>query len=191
ARKIAHIHSQNPHWKIAVTFNSRSLKEQLKNLVSAFADDNGIDWDNVDIIHAWGGARTEGLYYNACVAHNIPYYDYNGARRLAEFNETPFQAACKNFLDNKKEDKKLYDFILIDEAQDFSIEFLRICYSLLGEKKRLVYAYDELQNLGDSSMPSPEQIWGVDEHGKPIVSFTSEEQDITLDICYRNPGPIL
>ncbi|ECV3883857.1 hypothetical protein A3010_23095, partial [Salmonella enterica subsp. enterica serovar Bredeney] len=77
------------------------------------------------------------------------------------------------------------------EAQDFSIEFLRICYSLLGEKKRLVYAYDELQNLGDSSMPSPEQIWGVDEHGKPIVSFTSEEQDITLDICYRNPGPIL
>ena len=191
ARKIAHIHSQNPHWKIAVTFNSRSLKEQLKHLVSAFADDNGIDWDNVDIIHAWGGSKTEGLYYNACVAHNIPYYDYNGARRLAEFNETPFQAACKNFLDNKKEDKKLYDFILIDEAQDFSIEFLRICYSLLGEKKRLVYAYDELQNLGDSSMPSPEQIWGVDEHGKPIVSFTSEEQDITLDICYRNPGPIL
>ncbi len=59
------------------------------------------------------------------------------------------------------------------------------------EKKRLVYAYDELQNLGDSSMPSPEQIWEVDEHGKPIVSFTSEEQDITLDICYRNPGPIL
>ena len=40
-------------------------------------------------------------------------------------------------------------------------------------------------------MPSPEQIWGLDENGKPIVSFNSEDQDITLDICYRNPGPIL
>ncbi|MDU1653361.1 MAG: ATP-binding domain-containing protein [Leclercia adecarboxylata] len=191
ARKIAHIHSQNPHWKIAVTFNSRSLKEQLKNLITAFADDNGIDWDNVDIIHAWGGVKTEGLYYNACIAHNIPYYDFSAAKSLAEPNETPFQAACKSFLDKKQGDKKLYDFILIDEAQDFSVEFLRICYSLLGEEKRLVYAYDELQNLGDSSMPSPEQIWGLDENGKPIVSFNSEDQDITLDICYRNPGPIL
>ncbi len=191
ARKIAHIHSQNPHWKIAVTFNSRSLKEQLKNLITAFADDNGIDWDNVDIIHAWGGVKTEGLYYNACIAHNIPYYDFSAARSLVEQSETPFQAACKSFLDKKQGDKKLYDFILIDEAQDFSVEFLRICYSLLGEEKRLVYAYDELQNLGDSSMPSPEQIWGLDENGKPIVSFNSEDQDITLDICYRNPGPIL
>ncbi|WP_423731932.1 DEAD/DEAH box helicase [Hafnia paralvei] len=191
ARKIAHIHSQNPHWKIAVTFNSRSLKEQLKNLITAFADDNGIDWDNVDIIHAWGGVKTEGLYYNACIAHNVPYFDFTGAKNLAEAGETPFQAACKNFLDKKQGDKKLYDFILIDEAQDFSVEFLRICYSLLGEEKRLVYAYDELQNLGDSSMPSPEQIWGLDETGKPIVSFNSEDQDITLDICYRNPGPIL
>lgn len=33
ARKVAHIHSQHPEWKIAVTFNSRSLKEQLKRVM--------------------------------------------------------------------------------------------------------------------------------------------------------------
>ncbi|MEN4931242.1 ATP-binding domain-containing protein [Erwinia billingiae] len=191
ARKVAHIHSQNPHWKIAVTFNSRSLKEQLKNLITAFADEDGINWDNIDIIHAWGGTKTSGVYYKACLLHNIPYYDFSSAQSLVEQEETPFQAACKSFLDAKKKDLPLYDFILVDEAQDFSVEFLRICYSLLKDEKRLVYAYDELQNLGDQSMPSPEQIWGKKEDGTPLVSFTSEEQDITLDICYRNPGPIL
>lgn len=191
ARKVAHIHSQHPEWKIAVTFNSRSLKEQLKNLIISFSGEDGVNWDNVDIIHAWGGTKIKGVYYNACLLHNISYFDFSTAQSIIEEGETPFQAACKNFLEAKKEDIPLYDFILIDEAQDFSVEFLRICYSLLKEEKRLVYAYDELQNLGDQSMPSPEQIWGKKEDGTPLVSFTSEDQDITLDICYRNPGPTL
>ncbi|SEQ09412.1 Superfamily I DNA and RNA helicases [Rosenbergiella nectarea] len=191
ARKIAHIHSQNPDWKIAVTFNSRSLKEQLKFLITAFSGEDGVDWDNVEIIHAWGGTKIHGMYYKACLLHNVPFYDFGESKSLMEEGDTPFQAVCRNFLEAKKEDIPLYDFILVDEAQDFSVEFLRICYSLLKDEKRLVYAYDELQNLGDQSMPSPEQIWGKKEDGTPVVSFTSEEQDITLDICYRNPGPIL
>ncbi|MGC1071132.1 DEAD/DEAH box helicase [Pantoea agglomerans] len=191
ARKVAHIHSQKPDWKIAVTFNSRSLKEQFRNLIEAFSDEDGIDWKKIDIIHAWGGTSTKGLYYEACLAHNIPFHDLNGSKLIRRFDEEAFQSVCRNFLENKTKDIKLYDFILVDEAQDFSSEFLQICYSLLDENKRLVYAYDELQSLSDRSMPSPEDIWGADENGKPIVTFQSKEQDVTLDICYRNPGVIL
>lgn len=191
ARKVAHIHSQKPDWKIAVTFNSRSLKEQFKNLIEAFSDEDGIDWKKIDIIHAWGGTSSKGLYYEACLAHNIKFHDLSSAKVIKKFDEEIFQAVCRDFLENKNQDVKLYDFILVDEAQDFSSEFLQICYSLLDENKRLVYAYDELQSLSDRSMPSPEDIWGVDENGQPNVTFQSKEQDVTLDICYRNPGAVL
>lgn len=191
ARKVAHIHSQKPDWKIAVTFNSRSLKEQFKNLIETFSDEDGIDWKKIDIIHAWGGTSSKGLYYEACLAHNIKFHDLSSAKAIKKFDEEIFQAVCRDFLENKNKDIKLYDFILVDEAQDFSSEFLQICYSLLDDNKRLVYAYDELQSLSDRSMPSPEDIWGMDENGQPNVTFQSKEQDVTLDICYRNPGAVL
>jgi superfamily I DNA and RNA helicase len=67
---------------------------------------------------------------------------------------------------------------------------------MLSEKKRLVYAYDELQNLNDKSLPSPEDIFGRKLDGSPIVSFTNSSptlprQDITLQKCYRNSRPVL
>jgi superfamily I DNA and RNA helicase len=195
ARKVAHIHTQNPHWKIAITFNSRSLKEQFKRLIETFYSDanNGElpDFDNIKIIHAWGSTKSEGIYYNACKAHNVEYHDLNSSKAIKKTKESNFQSVCRHFLENKSKDIFLYDLILIDEAQDFSIEFLQLCYGLLNEPKRLIYAYDELQNLGDEAMPSPDEIWGNDENGNPIVKFNDESQDIILDVCYRNPGPIL
>ena len=67
---------------------------------------------------------------------------------------------------------------------------------MLREPKRLVYAYDELQNLRLQSLPSPEEIFGVDEHGVPNVTFRPSEdgqpeQDIILEKCYRNSRPAL
>lgn len=194
ARKIAHIHAQNPDWKIAVTFNSRSLKVQFKKLIEMFYRDSSnedVDWNKINIIHAWGSAQSPGIYYNACIAHNLPYYDFEASKSLKNRDEDNFQAVCKNFLEVRQVSKSLYDLILIDEAQDFSPEFLQLCYAILPDTKRLIYAYDELQNLGDASMLSPDEIWGQSESGKPIVSFKSKSQDIILDICYRNPGPIL
>ncbi len=82
--------------------------------------------------------------------------------------------------------------ILVDEAQDLPPEFLRICYRLLDDKKMLIYAYDNLQNLSDESLPSPEIIFGKNSSGDPNVSFDqSTRNDIILEKCYRNAGPIL
>lgn len=194
ARKVAHIHSQNPNWKIAVTFNSRSLKEQFKKLITQFYEDSTgelPDWDMINIIHAWGSPSNTGMYYEACCANNVRYYDYSAAKRLTSIYGQEFEAVCDLFLQQITEVKPIYDVILIDEAQDFSSSFLKICYLMLKESKKLIYAYDELQNLGDSAMLSPDEIWGLDEYGAPIVSFDKAAQDIILDICYRNPASIL
>lgn len=197
ARKIAYLHAKNRDWKIAVTFNTRSLKNQFKKLITSFVYEQTSeipDWDKIKIIHAWGSSKTEGIYYNACVDNNVEYFDFGTAKDVVGAGKA-FQYVCSQFLNKKEDVLPAYDLILVDEAQDFSVEFLKLCYLLLDVNKRLVYAYDELQTLTESSMPSPEDIWGSDNNGKPLVSLVNEkdepEKDIILEKCYRNPGPIL
>ncbi|WP_413733066.1 MULTISPECIES: DEAD/DEAH box helicase [unclassified Shewanella] len=194
ARKVAHIHSQNPNWKIAVTFNSRSLKEQFKRLITQFYEDatgEQPDWDMVNILHAWGSPKSTGVYYEACCSNNVNYYDWSSAKRISNTYGKEFETVCELLLDQVSDFTPLYDLILIDEAQDFSNAFLKICYAILKNPKKLIYAYDELQNLGDNGMSSPDEIWGLDASGNPIVTFDKAAQDIILDVCYRNPGNIL
>jgi superfamily I DNA and RNA helicase len=198
ARKIAYLHSLNPDWNIAVTFQTRSLKDQLERLVTIFCIEQAKqepDWDKINILQAWGGTRTSGIYYQACIANNVTYFDLDDAKKSAPHMADKFDFVCSTFLKNATNIAPAYDLILVDEAQDFSPSFLNICYKLLTDEKRLVYAYDELQNLNDNSMKSPEDIWGSDENGEPVVSLRSgegeAEKDIILGTCYRNPGPVL
>ena len=61
-------------------------------------------------------------------------------------------------------------------------------------KKRLIYAYDELQNLSGESLPSPEVIFGTDESSKARFNDTNNGEarnDIILEKCYRNSRPVL
>lgn len=67
---------------------------------------------------------------------------------------------------------------------------------MLKPEKRLVYAYDELQNLNSQALPSPEKIFGENPDGSPKVHFTPNQlgkpqQDVILEKCYRNSRPIL
>jgi superfamily I DNA and RNA helicase len=107
-----------------------------------------------------------------------------------------FQGACQEALDLVKSPATVYDAILIDEAQDFPSQFLRLCRLFLRPPQRLVYAYDELQSLTSVSLPPPEELFGADTEGRPLVNFSAgavgePKQDIILERCYRNPRPIL
>src|SRR3546814_10366125 len=63
---------------------------------------------------------------------------------------------------------------------------------MLTPPKRLVYAYDELQNLSGVSLPPPEEIFGNDEAGRPLVTFGEDRRrDVILQKCYRNSRPVL
>ncbi|OHE72433.1 MAG: helicase [Verrucomicrobia bacterium GWC2_42_7] len=202
ALKAAYMHAIHPDWKIAVTFNTRSLKGQFRQFINTFVieqTNEEPDWDNLHIIHAWGapgGGERNGIYYSFCQTNSLECYDYATAR--AKFGPSmEFKGACDLALNQLEgTSNQLYDAILVDEAQDFPPSFLRLCYEILGTDKRLVYAYDELQNLSSQSLPAPEEIFGKNSDGSPCVRFTAYEpgkpqQDIILEKCYRNSRPVL
>ena len=57
ALKAAYLHAQHPEWRIAVTFNTRSLKGHFRRLINNFSiEQTGEepDWNNLRIINAWG-----------------------------------------------------------------------------------------------------------------------------------------
>ena len=197
ALKAAYLHAQNPEWRIGVTFNTRSLKGQFQRLINTFTIAAGRepDWENLRILNAWGAPGRDdrdGMYYEFCRAHDIAYFDFMSARR--QFGrESEFASVCEHALGQVRESKQLYDAILIDEAQDFSPAFLRLCYALLTDPKRLVYAYDELQNLTGESLPAPEDIFGRNADGVrfDVTRTDGPRPDIILERCYRNSRPVL
>ena len=195
ALKAAYLHAQHPDWRIAVTFNTRSLKGQFRRLIYNFSlDQTGEepDWEKLRIVNAWGAPGSpdrDGIYYEFCRTHEIDYLDFMSARSLYGQGRE-FSSVCERAISQANGVNPVYDAILVDEAQDFAPAFLRLCYELLKEDKRLVYAYDELQKLAGESMPSPEDIFGKDDRGYPIVSL-GEKSDIILERCYRNSRPVL
>ena len=187
ALKAAYLHAQHPDWRIAVTFNTRSLKGQFRRFINTFClaqIGEEPDWEHLRVVNAWGapgGPERDGIYYEFCRVNDVPYLDFGSAR--AQYGtDSAFEQACRLALQQATGADPVYDAMLVDEAQDFSPDFLQLCHRLLGPQKRLVYAYDELQSLTGLSLPAPEQIFGVDQH---------DLDDIVLPRCYRNSRPVL
>ncbi len=201
ALKAAYLHAQNPEWRIGVTFHTRSLKGHFRRLIEKFTLEHTgeePDWNNLQIIHAWGapgGGDRDGIYHQFCRTHEIDYFDFIAARnRFGQGVE--FARVCEHALSQASDKKPIYEVLLVDEAQDFAPPFLRVCYELLGDSKRLVYAYDELQSLSGESLPSPEDIFGTKADGTAKVRFdgagpNGPQRDVILPKCYRNSRPVL
>lgn len=199
ALKVAYLHFLNPQDDIAVTFYSRSLYEQYKKLISEFymqySGGVQVDFEKVHLLHAWGTDREPGLYSEVARKLQETIYTYNEAV-MRYGRERAFEGICKDLftkMEIKSVDNiKMFDHILIDEAQDLPPYFFRIAYRLFKDtdKRRLVYAYDELQNLNQSTMPSLGDMFGVDEEGNSLIEIGNEDDspktDILLPICYRN-----
>ena len=199
ALKAAYLHALHPDWRIAVTFNTRSLKGMFHRLIEKFyfaQMEEEPNWENLRILNAWGapgGVERDGIYHEFCRVHDVKYFDFRSARRQV-VRGSEFTRVCEHALRQarKREVRQVYDAILVDEAQDFSPAFLRLCYQLLKNDKRLVYAYDELQNLSEESLPSPDEIFGKNAGGSPYVRFDDRSRrDIILQKCYRNSRPVL
>ncbi|MEQ9414855.1 MAG: ATP-binding domain-containing protein [Cyclobacteriaceae bacterium] len=189
ALKAAYFHTQFPEWDIAITFNTRSLKEQFKDLITKFCVEKKREtpnWQKIKIVNAWGRPNDSdserGIYYDYCISNGIEYLDYRRARVNDKNN--PFKFACRSALTSTKKSIEKYDVILVDEAQDLSEEFLKLCYNFLkSPSKRLVYAYDELQKLNEgASLRNPQEF---------LIPKSKNYDDRILNICYRNSRPLL
>lgn len=194
ALKAAYLHTQFPELKIAVTYYTRALRQQYIDLIEDFVKDMSgekVDWENLDIIHSWGSTNEKGIYSN--ISDKIHFRAHNLTSAISKFGRSnPFQGCCDELLAVISDDyTPEYDIILIDEAQDMPSSFFRLIYKDVKNPKRIIWAYDELQNLSEVEMPSLGEMFGLDENGNLNINIDNTEdepkRDITLPICYRNP----
>lgn len=183
ALKAAITHLRNPEANIVYTFYTKSLYQHIQRLITRFYrqyDDKDPDWERLKIIHAWGGPSNRGIYYEACEKNELIFYSFSEAN--AKNSSNPFDFACSAVL-KEKNINPIYDYIFIDEGQDFPESFIKLCLRLCNNG-RIVWAYDELQTIFQAKTPSIESVLD----GSPYKGL---EEDIILYKCYRNPREVL
>jgi superfamily I DNA and RNA helicase len=193
ALKAAYLHARHPEWTIVVTFNSRSLYQHFRDLIRRFMFDqleDEPDWSKLLVMHAWGSSREAGVYSTVCQANGIAPIDWRTAE--GKYPNRAFEGICEevNSYVAERGAKTVFDAVLVDEAQDLPKPFFRMLYSAVVPPHRIIWAYDDLQNLGDYEMPSEQELFGNDRHGAPLVTLRNEpdqpKEDIVLPVCYRN-----
>lgn len=187
--KAALYHLQNPEAEILYTYFTKALYGQIRYLIEKyyrdFSDNREPDWDKIHILHGWGGSGLRGVYSDTCSENGIQALKFFEAKK--ENAKDPFAFACKSIVDFPLKQK--YDLTLIDEGQDFNQYFYRVCWKITKEN-RIVWAYDDFQNIFDINIQDEKETFGKDKDGIPYVDFSKNEnelQDIVLKKCYRNP----
>ena len=195
AMKAAYLHAYNEKLTIAITFQSRSLYQQFNKLIEKFYFEHLKDEPDLEYLkvrHAWGSNKEVGIYSEICSSLGVDPLSFSNAS--AKYGQDlAFEGACQEALEfsEKVDVTPIYDYILIDEAQDFPVQFFKLVYKFTKGTKKIVWAYDELQNLGNFKMLPPDELFGLTKDGTPLVTLANEEgmakQDNMLPICYRNP----
>lgn len=183
AMKAAKLHSRFPDKKIAFVFYTKSLYNQANNLIRKYyyqiADDEP-NWDNLKVLHSWGGRTTgEGFYSFICRENGIVSKPYG---------QNTLDGLCKELLDFD-DLKESFDFVLIDEAQDFPLDFFKLVYRVTRKPKKIVIAYDELQTTNDIHIPEFEELFGSTDGSPNIV--LEPKYDYILKKSYRNTLEVL
>ena len=211
-QKAVNMHLKNPDWKIALVFFSRSLYnqiiEQVNQWLRYFSQDK-LSYQksnkNLLILHAWGAQKQPGLYSLICK-------EINKSKLRVKDTEShqPNEAlgeACYYLLKQAKI-PQLFDAILIDEGQDLIVKkwkfedkqpFYWLAYKALRpanplhpECKRLIWAYDEIQNQATINLLSASELFGQD-YGNLVTGKYPDNINKTeiLARCYRTPHPIV
>lgn len=201
AMKAARMHLRHPDWKIVLTFFTKSLYQQITDLIKRFYwqfAESEPDWNNLKIMHGWGGKTTlDGFYYTLALECGVRPRHPGSAKELADGDSPPelLDACCEELLDSGRVPEK-YDAILIDEAQDFEPNFYKLCRESLTEPKRLIWAYDEAQSLGTLTAPSPTNLFGEESEGDPIVDLRGTyeggiQKSQIMRKAYRAPRDVI
>lgn len=186
-KKMAYLHFKFPEKKIAFIFYTITLKQTIIELFKNYYKDydrySEPDMTKINIFHSWGGMQKKGFYSDFSLrTGNIPK-TFSDATYLKEEKEDPYEFVCRDVLEriDVGENLNFYDYIFVDEAQDFKINFFKLVRKSLSENGKLIYAYDELQSLSEeNSIPSKSEIFKQDEC-----------LDINLKTSYRAPVEIL
>ena len=189
AYKAAIYHMRHPNDEILYTFYTKSLAETVRDIIrhayKSLGNNEDPNWEKISVIHAWGSRSSEGVYYNACLNNGVIPLSLEDARRMSPY-DNPFAYICGRLVTLPIEKK--YDLVIIDEGQDFPVEFYRLCWKLC-KTQRVCWAYDDFQNIFNVTIQDEKKTFGSDENGVPMVDFSklAPTCDVVLQKCYRTP----
>lgn len=148
--KLKQLYTADESSRIFVTCHNKILAASLHDRIPEFFNfmkvEKQILWKKrLWCTNAWGGLSDEnsGLYRYICKFYGIPYQSYT---RLSDFD-----TVCRNAVEIIKTQKKsedfkyAFDYVLVDECQDFKPSFLELCR--LVTAKRVFLAGDLFQSI--------------------------------------------
>jgi len=168
--KLKELYIKDDYTKIFFTCHNKTLAKNLKDRIPKFFDfmkvEKQIEWNKrLWVSIAWGSEKypNTGIYSYICDFYNIPFMRYRYGIGYKEI----FSEAVKyiNSIKNNDDFDYAFDYVLIDERQDFPKEFFELCEKVT--KKQVYIAGDIFQDIWDNT--------GDDEL----------EVDIVLNRCYR------
>lgn len=148
--KLKDIYINEENSKIFFTCFSKILSQNLKERIPNFFDfmkvEEQIKWnDRLWVERSWGSKidRNSGLYSFICNHYGITFQRYSWS--------VSFESVCKNALESierlesEGEFEPFFDYILIDESQDFNEAFFKLCEKVT--KKQVYIAGDIFQSI--------------------------------------------
>ncbi|AVK83601.1 hypothetical protein C3943_08465 [Lysinibacillus sp. B2A1] len=199
--KAALLHLKYPEKNILYTFMTKSLYDYIELLITRFykvlGDGNLPDFGNkIHVLHAWGGENVKGVYYSTCKKNDVEPIAFSEAAKSVGRGDA-FNYICEQLLEATSGTlNKEYDYVLIDEGQDFKPSFYQICRAIV-QNDCLVWGYDDLQNIFDVKMQNTMDTFKNKFGAKGINLAELQKQhlemdnDIVLHRSYRNPKEIL
>lgn len=165
--KLKELYVDQSDKKIIFTCHNKILADNLRKRIPDFFNfmkvEQQIAWnERLWCTHAWGSKSYQhsGTYRYICGFYNLPFESYN-------YNTT-FDGVCKRAIAHIKkipEKSFAFDFMLIDESQDFPESFFELC--ALVTSSTVFIAGDIFQSIFDA--PNKDSI----------------EPDYLLSKCYR------
>lgn len=167
--KLKELYVKDDTSTIFFTCHNIALADKLRQRIPRFFDfmmvNKQIKWnERLWMTRAWGSKNNPdtGLYSYLCAYYNIPFcrfspgvnYQFIFSKVLDALNAIP-----------QKSFKPCFDYILVDESQDFPEVFFDVCKKVVRQK--VYMAGDVFQDIFDSVK---KKKWGV---------------DIVLNRCYR------
>ncbi|MDH0241007.1 DEAD/DEAH box helicase [Aeromonas caviae] len=154
--KLKEIYTSNANNRVIFTCHNKILADNLKNRIPEFFDfmkvEEQIKWDSrLWCIHGWGSSHNpnSGAYRYICDFYNLKFYTYSVYMS--------FEKACQLALEELKTIKIknkgfAFDYMLIDESQDFPKAFFELCS--LVTKNTIYIAGDIFQSIFDDTVIS-------------------------------------
>lgn len=140
--------------KIFFACHNKILASSLRNRIPEFFNfmkvEEQIEWNSrLWCNNAWGsgGDRNSGLYSYICRHYGINFLSYGNVSSFDRACQIALQDLAKNH-DGLENTPQIFDYILIDESQDFSDNFFKLCEVIT--KYNVYVAGDIFQSIFDA-----------------------------------------